>query len=271
MKIVCLIRPGAPLYYFVNELNTEYPITEVIIEKPKLKNKNLFIRLKKIGLFGLIKIFKNRFSKITHDKKIYNKWFSNKWKDLNKEISYVEVENINSEIVQKRLKDIKPDLILDHGTSIVKHQILKHSRLSLNLHWGLSPYYRGTHCTEWALINWDINNIGVTIHNLTKYIDGGEIYAQERAKIKEEDTVLSINMQLTFLGVKLIKKIIKDIKNRRQLSFDKQDYSKGFITYHRQWNPLLQKQIEFIEKNHIIKEMLINPSRKEFLPIKKIK
>ena len=131
MKIVCLIRPGAPLYYFVNELNTEYPITEVIIEKPKVNKKNIFFRLKNIGFLGLVKILKNKFSKIAHDEIIFNKWFSNKWKNLNKKITYLEVENINSEIVQKRLKEIKPDLILDHGTSIVKDQILKHSRLSL--------------------------------------------------------------------------------------------------------------------------------------------
>jgi len=271
MKIVCLIRPGAPLYYFVNELNTEYPITQVIIEKHKINKKNIFFRLKNIGFLGLVKILKNKFSKIANDEIIFNKWFSNKWKNLNKKIPYLEVENINSELVQKRIKEIKPDLILDHGTSIVKDKILKHSRLSLNLHWGLSPYYRGTHCTEWALINWDINNIGVTIHSLTKFIDGGKIFAQERAKINQKDTVLSINMQLTFLGVKLIKKIIRNIKDKRQLSFEKQDYSKGFITYHRQWNHLLDKQIEFIEKNNIIKEMLTRPSRKEYLPIKRLK
>ena len=90
------------------------------------------------------------------------------------------------------------------------------SDLALNLHWGLSPYYRGTHCTGWALINWDPYNIGVTIHKLTQRIDGGSILAQKRAVIKPGDTVNSINMQLTQLGTELVIKIIDKIVSRKQ-------------------------------------------------------
>ena len=30
-----------------------------------------------------------------------------------------------------------------------------------------SPYYRGTYCTEWALLHADVQNIGVTVHELS--------------------------------------------------------------------------------------------------------
>ncbi len=267
MKIVCLIRKGAPLYYFANKINSEHPIEEVIIERPRSHHRNIFLRLKKIGFSGLYSIFKHRFIRKKKEENVYNKWFSNNWKTLKKTLSYLEVENINSQTVFDRLKEIKPDLILDHGTSIVKNRILQNSRLALNLHWGLSPYYRGTHCTDWALINWDPNNIGVTIHKLTKEIDGGNILVQKRAKIQSNDTVLSINMQLTYLGVELINKAIHKIKNNEKLYFKKQDYSMGYLTYHKQWNSLLNKQIYYIENNNIIQKMLDKPSREEKLPI----
>ena len=124
-------------------------------------NAQFFSRLKKIGLKGIYNFLKNRLIKNHVEENIYNKWFSNKWRKLDKTIPYIEVENINSQLVFKILKEINPDLILDHGTSIVKNHILENAKLALNLHWGLSPYYRGTHCTDWALINWDPNNIGV--------------------------------------------------------------------------------------------------------------
>ena len=85
------------------------------------------------------------------------------------------VADNNSTEVARRLTALKPDLILDHGTSIVSDSIIETAPLALNLHWGLSPYYRGTFCTEWALINHDPRNIGVTIHRLAKAVDGGDI------------------------------------------------------------------------------------------------
>tara|TARA_B100001175_G_scaffold239474_1_gene205760 strand:+ start:17897 stop:18712 length:816 start_codon:yes stop_codon:yes gene_type:complete len=270
MKIVCLIRRGAPLYYFVNKINSEHQVKEVIIERPRSHRKNIFLRLKKIGFKRLLSIIKNRFINKHKEENIYNKWFSNSWKNLDRGLCVTEVENINSQLVVDRLKEIKPDLIIDHGTSIVKNHILENSKLALNLHWGLSPYYRGTHCTDWALINWDPKNIGVTIHKLTSDIDGGNILAQKRAMIKSDDTVLSINMQLTYLGVELINSAIQKVKNNEKLFFQKQDFSMGYLTYHRQWSFLLKKQIDYIENNGLIKKMLDKPSRKEKLPIVKM-
>ena len=271
MKIVCLIRRGAPLNYFVNKINIEHKVFEVIIERPRSNNYKNF-NIKNFTVKHLYNYFKNRFiksHKLKNDKavNIYNKWFSNNWKKLDKTIPSTEVENINSESVLNRIKEINPDLILVHGTSIVKNHIIENSKLALNLHWGLSPYYRGTHCTDWALINWDPNNIGVTIHKLTNEIDGGDILSQKRAKIKSNDTLLSINMQLTYLGVELINQAIKKIKQNEKICFQKQDFSIGYLTYKRQWNFLLKKQIDFIENNNLIKKMLNKPSRKVNLPI----
>tara|TARA_E500000331_G_scaffold123539_1_gene121054 strand:- start:20130 stop:20945 length:816 start_codon:yes stop_codon:yes gene_type:complete len=267
MKIVCLIRSGAPLNYFVNKINSEHKVYEVIIEQPRSNNKKKISRFKKITFKKLYNFLKSRFIKNHKAENIYNNWFSNNWKKLNKTIPYIEVENINSESVLNRIKEINPDLIIVHGTSIVKNHIIESSKLALNLHWGLSPYYRGTHCTDWALINWDPYNIGVTIHKLTNEIDGGDILAQKRAKIKSNDTLLSINMQLTYLGVELINQAIKKIKRKEEFFFQKQNFSIGYLTYKRQWNFLLSKQIDFIEKNNLIKKMLNKPSRKVKLPI----
>lgn len=267
MKIVCLIRRGAPLNYFVNKINSEHKVFEVIIEQPKSNNKKKFFNFKNITVKQLYNVLKSRFIKSHKAENVYNNWFSNNWEKLDKTIPYIEVENINSESVLNRIKEINPDLIVVHGTSIVKNHIIESSKLAFNLHWGLSPYYRGTHCTDWALINWDPNNIGVTIHKLTNEIDGGDILAQKRANIKSNDTLLSINMQLTYLGVELINQAINKIKRNEEIFFQKQDFSIGYLTYQRQWNFLLNKQINFIENNDLIKKMLNKPSRKVKLPI----
>lgn len=271
MKIICLIRSSPPLIYFANKINSEHQITEVIIEKPKVLSRNIFSKVKKLGFHGIYNILTRKLLQKKNETVDYNAWFANKWEALDKQIPCLEVDNINSYIVLNRVKEIKPDLIIDHGTSIVKDHILQNSGLALNLHWGLSPYYRGTHCTDWALINWDPYNIGVTIHKLTKDIDGGSVLAQRRAKIKSNDTVHSINMQLTHLGTELILEVIDKLNNSEHLNFKKQDYSLGYLTYHRQWNPLLHKQIQYIERNNLIDIMLKKPSRYKKLPIIEMK
>jgi len=270
MNIVCLIRPNPPLFYFVNTINSSYPVALVIIEQPKDNSRNIFSKIRQHGFQDSYRILRRKLSQQKNRTTDYDVLFGNKWYGLDKEIPFLEVDDINSDIVSSKVKEIKPDLILDHGTSVVKNHILGLAELALNLHWGLSPYYRGTNCTEWALVNWDPYNIGVTIHKLTKDIDGGDILVQKRATIKAGDTPHSINMQLTVLGTALILDAVEKLKNGNHLDFAKQDFSLGHITYLRQWNHLLDKQIEYIKNNNLIELMLEKPSRDHKLPVKDV-
>ena len=270
MKIVCLIRTSPSSIYFVNRINERHEVSLVVVESPSIRER-LIAAIKLEGILGTIKILKNKVLREVIKKKYtsnyYNKYFHDKWQSSSSNICILNVEDINSPIVYERLKKERPDLILDHGTSIVKDHILETADLALNIHGGLSPYYRGTFCTEWALINWDPFNIGVTIHKLTRIIDGGDILAQERAIIKPSDTVNSINLQLTQLGTELIVRAIDKIESGEQLQFKKQDYSLGFLTLSRQRSKYIRKQIEYIERNNLIEPMLKKPARKQELPI----
>ncbi|MFP4458160.1 MAG: formyl transferase [Candidatus Zixiibacteriota bacterium] len=266
MKIVCLIRNQPALIYFVNTIYEKYDIDHVFIETGRIGSRSKANKVKKYGIIGSAHIFLKRL--FTNYKDIYDRLFQEKWKELNDRLEVTYVESINSQLVEAKLDQIEPDLLLDHGTSIVKGHILDKAGLALNLHWGLSPYYRGVNCTEWALINRDPYNIGVTIHRLTKDIDGGSIVAQKRIIIQKDDTVESINMRLTKQGTELLIRLIKTYKNQeRPLKFHKQDFSLGFLTLSRQWSYHLKREIEYIEKHRQIAKMLKKPARKEKLPI----
>jgi len=269
MKIACLIRPNPPMVYFVNRINETHPVDLVIAEIPSLRG-TVRKKLRNAGLAGLAESVRNRaVGRINRRRHVEdcNRHFGSKWHALDAGIEVIEVENINDPRVKERLAGERPDVILDHGTSIVKKHILETAGLALNLHWGLSPYYRGTACTEWALINWDPLNIGVTIHKLTKVIDGGDVAAQARAEVSPDDTVHSINMQLTRLGTELIVELLDGIEAGEDLRFESQDYSRGYLTTSRQITRAIRRQVEYIEKNGIIGKMLKKPARKQPLPI----
>lgn len=265
MRIVCLIRTSAPLYYFANKINQEHEVLEVIIEEPRVNKTNNSFQGKIHFFLGKISRKVGRSDR--KSVKMLNKWFRCDWKNLNSSLSVMHVDDINSVDVLNRLENLNPDIILVHGTSIVRNEVIEKAPLALNLHWGLSPYYRGTHCTDWALINWDVKNIGVTIHKLSENIDGGEILAQARAEINEDDILESINMQLTYLGVELINRAIHKLKRGEELKYYAQKPDQGYLTFLKQWSQLLTEQIVFIESNNLIAEMIKRPSRQVELPI----
>jgi methionyl-tRNA formyltransferase len=268
-KIVCLIRSDPPFVYFVNRINEKHKVSLVVVESPSFK-KRLVRKIDSNGIAGIIEAARNKVLKKIRQKKCvydHDRYLRDKWRSIDGDIPTLEVDDINSQAVYDRLKEEQADLILDHGTSIVKDNILETSGLALNLHRGLSPYYRGTYCTERALINWDPYNIGVTIHKLTRIIDGGSILAQERPIIESGDTVNSIDAQLTQLGTELIIKAIDKMESGERLEFKKQDISSGFLTLNRHWSKYLGRQIRHIERNGLVKQMLKRPARKQRLPI----
>lgn len=269
-KVIALIKPNAQQFYFINQIHRHHPLHLVIIED---KHRGIMPALKKLQAKSAIgsKFPKqpNASVRVKSRKKaqLYSQVFADDWLDLDKSIPIVYCSNVNDPEIEQLLEQEKPDLLLDHGTSIVKAPVISKAPLALNLHWGLSPYYRGTHCTEWALINWDPYNIGVTIHRLSQAIDGGEVLSQARIEINENDSVESINMKLTREGTRLTIKALVAWKAEKPLAFAEQDHSQGYLTLNRQWSRTLNQQVKDIEQNQGIKKMLATPARRDKMPI----
>ncbi len=264
-KIVALIKLSAPLIYFVNQVHKKFPIHTVIIEDKSLGQYSKLNAMKRKIALGtsapVAPVVKVRV-KSRKMAMLYTHFFDDEWLDLDPDINVFYCRSINDAPVEELLAKESPDLLLDHGTSIVKDKILSKAPLALNLHWGLSPFYRGTHCTEWALVNWDPYNIGVTIHRLTRKIDGGDLLCQSRIDIEPDDTVDSINMKLTREGTRILLDALAVWKAGDELHFQKQDHSLGYLTLNRQWNRHLRQIVRKIESEGVIAKMLRSPSRK---------
>lgn len=287
VKIICMINNYAPLIYFVNAIHERHKVSLVLMEGLKYPpvypfdalfwfaggyNNGSLIQLtnntkRRVESSRLFKLYQQRWNR-KHVPRIspvqdYDRFFGEKWRLLSGDIPVVNVDSINSSATKKILTYEKPDILLDHGTSLVKNDIIRTVPLALNLHWGLSPYYRGSLCTQWALINRDPYNIGVTIHKLSDRIDGGDILAQKRATIKVGDTVNSINMQLTKLGTEIMLKAIQQLETGRPLIFHKQDLSEGLFTNVSHLTPPLRAHVRYLESNpHAFEDVLRKPGRK---------
>ncbi len=77
-----------------------------------------------------------------------------------------------------------PDMIISYGCSIVREPLLSqfHGRF-INIHLGLSPYYRGSGTNFWPLVNGEPEYVGVTFMHIDAGIDTGAIIHQIRPRI----------------------------------------------------------------------------------------
>src|SRR2546422_1926532 len=94
-------------------------------------------------------------------------------------------QEINSQDVARQVELTKPDAILISGTRLIRPPVLQcRSRFGMiNMHTGLSPYYRGGPCTFWTLYNEEPEYAGVTIHYITTGIDSGDIILSGRPNL----------------------------------------------------------------------------------------
>jgi methionyl-tRNA formyltransferase len=261
MKIVCLI--GTPVYlnYFINEIAAHHNVALVIREN---SHTDIGKKILKKGILNTARIVIRRLRNRKRLVNDYHDILENKWQAPSASIPLVNTPDINSDFVKQQLREIKPDLVLVHGTSLIKDDTLAGIPLALNLHWGLSPYYKGSYCTEWALINHDPANIGFTIHRISSRIDAGDILTQARVAIKPEDTANRINMRLTRQGTQALVTVIDRLVRHEQPVFREQDNTTGTLYLTKHWTTKKQREIAALENRVSMEKMLKNPAKKEY-------
>ncbi|MDO8492720.1 MAG: formyl transferase [bacterium] len=120
--------------------------------------------------------------------------------------------DINKPQYFDQVVSLKPDLIIAFGCSIIKEPLLSaFSGRFLNVHLGLSPYYRGSGTNYWPLVNGEPEFVGATFMHIDPGIDTGEIIHQIRAEIVWGDTPSSIGNRLIKDMTSVYREIIKKI------------------------------------------------------------
>ena len=87
-----------------------------------------------------------------------------------------------------RMERLRPEVVLVFGTGILKGAVIDaFAGRMINIHLGLSPYYRGAGTNFWPLVNGEPEYVGATIHYLDAGIDTGPIIAHTRPRIGRDD------------------------------------------------------------------------------------
>ena len=157
---------------------------------------------------------------------------------------FISKDPNNEETVQW-IKSISPDILVVFGTRLISEPVLSTARLgALNLHTGLSPYYRGGQCTFWCLYEGDVEHIGVTVHHLSSRIDGGDIVYTAQPELEPGDTVRSIECKLVRLGTERMIQAIEELEAGKAPRIPQREKGKLFLS--RMFT--LEKRLELEKK-----------------------
>ena len=119
--------------------------------------------------------------------KIFKKEFVNK---NNKNIKTLPI--LKGEINKLPLSYIydflQSDIYIIFGCSYIKGELVDFliKQKAINIHAGVSPYYRGTDCNFWALYDNNPHLVGSTIHLLSKGLDSGPILYHAMSNLKTD-------------------------------------------------------------------------------------
>lgn len=83
---------------------------------------------------------------------------------------------------------------------------------AVNVHGSLLPKYRGGAPIQYSLINGD-KKTGITIMEMVKKMDAGDIYAQKAIEIEPDDTAGSLFEKLSYLGRDLLLETLPKISD----------------------------------------------------------
>ena len=120
-------------------------------------------------------------------------------------VHVIQPENVNDDVVIKKLEEIGPDIIVvvAYG-QMISSRILKLPRYKcINVHASLLPKYRGAAPINWAIINGE-EEAGITTIILQEKMDAGEMVLQNSTKINHDETTGDLVKRLSILGAETL-------------------------------------------------------------------
>ncbi len=126
--------------------------------------------------------------------------------------------DINQDCHVDAIRKMAPDLLIAYGCSLIKSALLEEfSGRFVNVHLGLSPYYRGSGTNFWPLVNGEPEFVGATFMHIDAGIDTGNVIHQMRARIFPDDDPHRIGNRLIADMTGVYIRIIQKFENMAAL------------------------------------------------------
>ncbi len=160
---------------------------------------------------------------------------------------------------------LNSDIYVVFGSSYIKGWLIDFlvKKRAINIHMGISPYYRGSSCNFWALYDYNPGYVGATIHLLSKGLDNGNILFHCLPKFIQKESPFNFSMRSVLVAQQ---GLVHNIQNKSIFTMPdiKQDKLKEIrYTKNKDFNDKIAK--DFLNRElkltaeHLSYPNLINP------------
>jgi len=122
-------------------------------------------------------------------------------------INLIPITSLKSDDLANVLEHNRSDILIGVGCSYVMVDRIPQRVFPINIHPGILPTYRGLGNPE-ALIRRDFNNMGLTIHRMSKQIDCGQILLKRRIPLIKRLSIPASYILSYKTGIRLISKAL---------------------------------------------------------------
>jgi methionyl-tRNA formyltransferase len=147
-------------------------------------------------------------------------------------VPLIACDTINDRVIINKLREIMPDYGIFTGGGIVSNDVLNlFSQGVLNCHAGILPHYRGMDVIEWPIILGDKNNIGATVHFMSKDVDMGDMLYGYR--MERNLGALSARMEIeSFFPYLQVYSLVQHLSGKVQVETQKNDDGVNYYVMH---------------------------------------
>ena len=199
IKLVIITGDCLRHYWFADLLSKHFTVKGVVFEVKRLPVS------KEVRCEFVENYFKDR-------DKAEKKYFRQDYKNFLSDSNVLKINSgkeLNSKETFAWINNLDPDLIISFGSGIICDPILScYENKMINIHLGLSPYYRGAGTNFWALANNEPECVGATIHLTSAKVDAGEVLAQVRPNINIKDNMHDIGFKIVISGGEAMVEVI---------------------------------------------------------------
>jgi len=158
--------------------------------------------------FEIVQVFTHR------DDPNENTWFESVAElAARRNLPTVAPDDINHPLWAARVRKLAPDVLFSfYYRNLVGREILEIPKAgAFNLHGSLLPKYRGRCPVNWVLLHGE-EETGVTLHVMTPRPDDGDIVAQKRIPIADDDTAKTLHERSVQASAALLDEILPKIR-----------------------------------------------------------
>ena len=237
LNIAVLCSDDPHHLYLVGELSRRFGLVGIVLERNRVQRRRLW--QKKRYRDWLYRWYHACRHRIMGQSRYREEFFLSQmpgrafWPD-----SALEVDWINQHKAQAAIARWRPDVTVVCGTGIVRRSILAHTGLTINIHGGLLPDYKGNQCIFFAFYEREFDRIGSTLHLVTKDLDSGPILALVRPPIYPHDNDETLYCRSVHLAMQRLFELLEDMSEGRQPRSQPQPPA-GRVFRHRDRKPHL--------------------------------